>query len=180
MGCVLLHYLILQVILVNKLGRRKPKHPTSKLQIRRFRRNSLAVMRNSINIFIRAPNNPVQALEDDVMDVFDPVDIINDNDDINKDENDDREAECYPNRGRFLAQSVGSHNMDTNFPSLSMPATNSNTSTTSGELEASTSNTCAATGLMLLAPSASADLESPGASLGKSKGISEFKKIKIN
>jgi len=106
------------------MGRRKPKHPTSKLQIRRFRRNSLAVMRNSINIFIRAPNNPVQALEDDVMDVFDPVDIINDNDDINKDENDDREAECYPNRGRFLARSVGSHNMDTNFPSLSMPATN--------------------------------------------------------
>merc|ERR1711895_166159 len=150
MGCVLLHYLILQVILVNKMGRRKPKHPTSKLQIRRFRRNSLAVMRNSINIFIRAPNNPVQALEDDVMDVFDPVDIIND-------ENDDREAECYPNRGRFLARSVGSHNMDTNFPSLSMEATNS--------------NTCAATGLMLLAPSASADLESPGASLGKSKGI---------
>ena len=112
------------------MGRRKPKHPTSKLQIRRFRRNSLAVMRNSINIFIRAPNNPVQALEDDVMDVFDPVDIINDNDDINKDENDDREAECYPNRGRFLARSVGSHNMDTNFPSLSMPATNSSTSTT--------------------------------------------------
>merc|ERR1711895_167936 len=157
MGCVLLHYLILQVILVNKIGRRKPKHPTSKLQIRRFRRNSLAVMMNSINNVIRAPNNPVQALEDDVMDVFDPVDIINDNDNINKDENDDREAECYPNRGRFLARSVGSHNMDTNFPSLSMEATNS--------------NTCAATGLMLLAPSASADLESPGASLGKSKGI---------
>merc|ERR1712237_137743 len=133
MVCVFLHYLILKVILVNKMGRRKPKHPTSKLQIRRFRRNSLAVMRNSINIFIRAPNNPVQALEDDVMDVFDPVDIINDNDDINKDENDDREAECYPNRGRFLALSVGSHNMDTNFPSLSMPATNSSTSTTSGE-----------------------------------------------
>ena len=27
---------------------------------------------------IRAPDSPVQALEDDLMDVFDPMDIIND------------------------------------------------------------------------------------------------------
>ena len=40
-------------------------------------------MWNRRQIYIRAPNSPVQALEDDVMDIFDPVDIINDNDDIN-------------------------------------------------------------------------------------------------
>ena len=92
---------------------------------------SFEAMWNSRNIDnIRAPDSPVQALEDDVMDVFDPVDIINDNDDINKDENDDREAEGYPNLGRFHVRSVGSHNMDTNFPSLSMPPTNSSTPTT--------------------------------------------------
>ena len=72
-------------------------------------------MWNRRHIYIRAPDSPVQALEDDVMDVFDPVDIINDNDDINKDENDDREAEGYPNLGRFHVWSVGSQNMDTNF-----------------------------------------------------------------
>ena len=92
---------------------------------------SFEAMWNSRNIDnIRAPDSPVQALEDDVMDVFDPVDIINDNDDINKDENDDREAKGYPNLGRFHVWSVGSHNMDTNFPSLSMPPTNSSTPTT--------------------------------------------------
>ena len=92
---------------------------------------SFEVMWNSRNIYnIRAPDSPVQALEDDVMDDFNPVDIINDNDDINKDENDDRKAEGYSNLGRYDVRSVGSHNMDTNFTSLSMLPTNSSTPTT--------------------------------------------------
>ena len=82
---------------------------------------SFKAMWNSRNIDIRAPDSPVQALEDDVMNVFDPVDIINDNDDINKDENDDREAEGYPNLGRFHVRSVGSHNMDTNQDKFILP-----------------------------------------------------------
>ena len=87
-------------------------------------------MWNSWHIYIKAPNSPVQALEDDVMDVFDPVDIINDNDDIIKDENDDKEAKGYPDLGCFHVRSVGSHNMDTNFPFLSMPPTTTNTCAT--------------------------------------------------